>query len=68
MKTLKHQEHVMNIELCNAVQRLIAEWRGNDASTQTARLPELVAQIVRIKEAASADVARLASHDAAEAA
>lgn len=67
MKSLNNQEHVMNLELHHAVQQLIAEWRGSDAGSQNAHLPDLVAQIVNLKAAASG-VSRLAVHDAAEAA
>lgn len=59
---------MMNFELHNAVQRLIAEWRGWDATQQTRRIPELVDQIVKLKEAANEKVGRRAAHDTAEAA
>jgi hypothetical protein len=68
MQSFKNHECVMNLELHHAVQRLITEWRGIDAATQTSRLPELVEQIVKLKELAGVEVSRLASHDAAEAA
>ena len=55
-------------ELYNQVQKLICEWRGQDAAEQSASMPELVERIVQLKSIDARTVSPLAPHDSAEAA
>ena len=50
-------------EVYNAIGVLIAEWAGSDASQQTALLPHLVEEIIRLKSINQSAVAECAAHD-----
>jgi hypothetical protein len=63
-----NNESAMGLELYNEIQRLICEWRGNDAIEQSAALPELVGRIARLKDQAALRIVEAAAHDSAEAA
>ncbi|HEX2974148.1 MAG TPA: hypothetical protein VHP11_17575 [Tepidisphaeraceae bacterium] len=55
-------------ELYHAMQRLVAEWHSCDASEQARLLPQLLTQLTQLAQGYTAPVARLAAHDAADAA
>jgi hypothetical protein len=61
------QNNVHGAEMYHEIQRLICEWRGQDACQQTAAIDKLVSDIIEVsKKYPPAQSA--AAHDSAEAA